>query len=145
MSCLVCEGSGVLLNSVCPLCDGDASTFAKTDLVQSDVASAVSCVSPDHSPPTDILYLHDLAWTERYTYDEGHISYVFPPSGTTGANSVQLCLDKSIFHVQGGGQPADKGILTVKTDAEPLVLEVAGVKHFNGDRNSGADLRFEIG
>lgn len=70
-------------------------------------------------PKTERLYLHD---TYCFALSEGaHVLAVVPETDSkAGTTRTAVVLDRTIFHPQGGGQPADQGVITLlhRTDGD---------------------------
>ncbi len=69
--------------------------------------------SPPSLPPTERLYLED---TYQFSLPEGaHVLAVLrePDAKAGGRPRTAVVLDRTIFHPQGGGQPADQGVISL--------------------------------
>lgn len=90
------------------------------------VAAAAQQQEQEPLPPTDRLYLED---TYRFSLPGGaHVLRVVSETDPkTGAARTAVVLDRTLFHPQGGGQPADQGTITLLQRKEGGGPEAAGV------------------
>eukprot|EP01138_Halocafeteria_seosinensis_P010439 gb/GECG01010657.1/.p1 GENE.gb/GECG01010657.1/~~gb/GECG01010657.1/.p1 ORF type:complete len:730 (+),score=85.55 gb/GECG01010657.1/:1-2190(+) len=125
----------------------DRVEYAARVLVQ----SAQECITSSHGArlaDTRRLYMNDTYLLECNAYVVGRVknstmelhaedaqannmnSAEVQGANEAGLGEEVLILDQTVFHAQGGGQPADRGyIISQTTDYEPIVFEVHTVKN----------------